>query len=143
MVVKTSLKILLSLSLLLQTMVFQVSLPNLVLCFGEDGHIAFEWQDNTNHCAHNSSFSYNFLFETKSEITAKVGAGCTDINLHFLPSYADSIKKQNQTLTSAAFMALGDINYLKDAMPFNSNQYRKNPQFNPILDAVKNTILII
>jgi hypothetical protein len=144
MPLKNKIKIFLSFSLLLQAMVFPIALPNLVLCFGGDGHIAFEVQDETNHCAHNDSDNSNILLRTEYEITGLASTDCTDINLHFYHFHADIVTKHNPILSNTSVIIPYDVYYPKDVLSVNNAAIYKNmPQFNSTLDAVKKTILLI
>jgi hypothetical protein len=45
----------LSVSILVYSTILQFSVPSIVLCFGNDGHIAFEQTDDNNECAKNGN----------------------------------------------------------------------------------------
>ena len=42
--------LLLSMLILAYSTILQFSIPSIILCFGEDGHIAFEQSDGNTHC---------------------------------------------------------------------------------------------
>ena len=68
--------------LFLQTLLFQVDIPEVILCFGDDGHISLE-NTNFNNCEHDTNLT---LFPILKENNNKeIHNTCVDINLdlHF------------------------------------------------------------
>ncbi|HGY56278.1 MAG TPA: hypothetical protein ENK44_11275 [Caldithrix abyssi] len=95
------------LALLLQTAYFQVALPNIVLCFGDDDHIAFEWRDSQGICEHSSLVNNRVLSATTSGHSETHNMECTDLSLHFHPAYASEVtKKQVQKVHNLSYIRL-------------------------------------
>ena len=143
MTMNKSLNIIISFSMLVQAAVFQVALPNLVLCFGDDGHVAFELQNGSSQCDHNISVSNIFSFHPENELTEIAGMDCTDIDLHFHLSYTDKIQKKNHPTSST--LILEHFNFrVMEKVPFYSsvNHTHFSPQYT-MNSAIKNTVLII
>ncbi len=104
-------------SIMLQAAFFQVAMPNLVLCIGEDGHVAFEWHSQNTSDHHKDSALPNLFIHSKTADSASDKANCKDINLHFHPSQAEKTQNKNIVKISAKlFFAF----YFK-------NQERTNP----------------
>lgn len=130
-------------ALFMQTLFFQVALPSLVLCFGEDGHIAFEWNDTSTQCKFDAPVQQsNFNVEIKDYLE-KPETDCTDINLHFHNSLAEKSKNQKYpTNINKSFLP----DYISDLKKFNKYTYPKlqsTIETNHILDDIQNTVLII
>ncbi len=97
---KKILHIFIGLALLLQALFFQVALPNLVLCFGEDGHLAFEFQVAQESCLHTSVLKNRLFSNAENGHVKNKDAQCTDLYLHFHTSFAhrDFNKQTHQSL---------------------------------------------
>jgi len=85
----------LSFVLLLQAAFFQVALPNLVLCFGSDGHISFEWQFEKRLCSQENLVDSIIFSNSENKYAGTPEADCTDVYLHFHPSFAYKNHKKN------------------------------------------------
>ncbi len=84
-------------TILLQAAFFQIAMPNLVLCIGEDGHVAFEWrlQDSSSH--HKDNVLPDLFTHSKKAGSAAANTNCSDINLHLHPSHAEHVQKKSNT----------------------------------------------
>lgn len=137
------LNILIIFSLFMQTLFFQVALPSLVLCFGEDGHIGFEWNDTSTKCEFDAPVQQsNFNIEIKDYLE-KPETDCTDINLHFHVSFAEKSNNQKHpTITTKSF--LPDYNSdLKKLNKYTYPKFQNTIETNHILDNIQSTVLII
>ncbi len=139
---KKILPVVLTLAVFLQVSLSQVALPNLVLCFGENGHFAFEFQEKQEACEHSSLVNLPLLgMDTVHKRTHDME--CSDINLHIHPSYAYNafVKKTERVFDSGSVTAInlnGPVNGAEIKIPF----YRNNPlSFTPQFQ--QNTILLI
>ncbi len=90
---------LLGFTILLQAAFFQVAMPNLVLCIGDDGHVAFEWRSQNTSGRHKDSVIPNLFSHGKIAQPVAGKIDCTDINLHFHPSQAEKTHNKNVTKT--------------------------------------------
>ena len=117
-------------------------MPNLVLCLGEDGHIAFEWQ-HERQCDHDN-VQETILFGNLEEENSEAGEiNCTDIDLHFHPSSANiTAKTSNFTIVNNVF----DFDFLPVTDRTNRlssiNKALDTP-LDLLIEEIKNTILII
>ncbi len=75
------LKILLSVLIITQSMVFQVSAPRLVLCIGDEEHVAVEVSDGGHFAAEN--YHFNTLFASSGKQHHLIGDKCVDISLDY------------------------------------------------------------
>ena len=86
------LKIFLSLLIIAQSMIFQVSAPQLVLCVGDEGHVAVEVSENS----HSDIDAHNFkaLFAENRTKHHLINDDCFDIPLdyHFGSSHISNKK---------------------------------------------------
>ncbi len=143
MIKKKLLNIILSFSLLLQALVFQVALPNLVLCFGDDGHIAFELLGESSQCDHNDSAHNIIPFQSENEITGILVADCIDIDLHFFPSFAEHTQKKNY-FTDTVKLIGQYLLWTNDCIPYSSClKLTHFSPLDPIIGTIQSTVLII
>ena len=134
--------IVLSLAVVLQVSLSQVALPNLVLCFGENGHFAFEFREGQEACEHNSLVNLPLLgMNTIHKRTHDMG--CYDINLHIHPSYAHNVvMKKNAMTPDTGFVMVFSTNMAEYSGKVRGTYLKKNPQQYPQM-LLQNTILII
>ena len=81
--------------LLQQSLLAHVALPHFVLCFGEDGHVAVEWNESASSCDLENP-SLNHLESTEKGCFENCGPACTDINLsnsHLSEARAQELQK--------------------------------------------------
>lgn len=143
MIIRKILNFGLSFFLTLQAMVFQVALPDVVLCFGDDGHIAFELQGKTNQCDHDDVVS-NFIPYLSDEETNEIaGIDCTDIKLHFHTSFANKISKKNFTIFTNITYERLDIWKVNENPTDPSLITPESFPHHPIKEILQSTILII
>ncbi|KAA3616767.1 MAG: hypothetical protein D8M58_17320 [Calditrichaeota bacterium] len=95
-----NLKVVLAFFVLIQSLLFQVSLPELVLCFGDDGHIALESSERDADHKHDK----NHFSDLVKLFNQNDSDDCTDINLDWHFSNADVIKKSNKNLNHNSFV---------------------------------------
>jgi hypothetical protein len=93
MIKQKLLPVILGFSVLLQAAFFQVALPNMVLCIGDNGHVAFEWRPLSGHGQHNDAPLPGLFSLIPKEHSVFSEFNCTDINLHFHPSHAERVQK--------------------------------------------------
>jgi hypothetical protein len=88
----SSIKVLMTFFILTQALFFQVDLPQLVLCFGDDGHIALENSDGV-ACGHPE----NLLAKAVKKLQSISGRhdDCKDVILDWHFSNADLTKIKN------------------------------------------------
>ncbi|MGD9900429.1 MAG: hypothetical protein AB7T22_14990, partial [Calditrichaceae bacterium] len=75
---KMILQIWLGLLILVQTSLFQIALPELVICFGEDGHVAIE-RDDCQDCVHPQNDEEDAAITRPDNHLNEFG--CTDLSL--------------------------------------------------------------
>lgn len=143
MIIRKTLNIILSLSLTLQALVFHIALPNLVLCFGDDGHIAFELKGEMNQCAHDNTVSNIIPFLSENEIAKTPGVDCTDIDLHSHPSFADKIPKKNHTFYTTSTFEQSNFWKMRENPFTTSVGLTHTIPHNPIIGTLQSTVLII
>ena len=95
------LPVLLGFSILLQAAFFQVAIPNLILCIGDNGHIAFEWRSLSAYGQHDDAPLPALFLLTEKKDSSSSELNCTDINLHFHPSRAEKTQKKSITKFSS------------------------------------------
>jgi len=132
-----------SLTILLQAALFQVATPNLVLCIGDDGHIAFEWPNDKEHCSHDIELDRLIFSNSENKFAGINETGCTDIDLHFHPSSANKAQKKNHSIFSAKTFGQHNLWSMEKANKSTTINLQYNTLFNPIIETVKHTILII
>jgi len=133
-----SVKIILALFVLIQSFLFNVSLPELVLCFGEDGHVAIEKASN-NSCDHDDEHL------TKLENEEKINErheDCTDLNLDWHFSNADIKLKNYIPHNNSSKYSVNPL------LKFSDNTFRhlNKSQFNPNLNnlnSIRTTVFLI
>lgn len=83
--------------LFFQSLVFQIDIPHVILCFGDDGHISLEKSNNI-ICEHNSNPDLSrIIYENKIKATH---GDCTDINLDLHFSYPNIQKNKSSIITA-------------------------------------------
>lgn len=125
--------------LLLQTAFFQVDLPEIVLCFGNDGHIAIEKTD-ADICGLESDYCSNI---NAVETIKSVHGDCTDLILDWHFSNADNVKKANylrNTLLSGFLTQ--SVNKTK-VMSFSNTFIGRSNRSKQIITSIKTTTLLI
>lgn len=133
----------LSFILILQAAFFQIALPNLILCFGSDGHITFEWQSEEKLCDHENLVDSAMFSNSEKEFTGTPEADCTDIDLHFHPSFANKTQKKNNSLFVTKTFGQHNLwTTEKNNKYVTINLHHIIPS-NPKIEAVQNTVLII
>ncbi|KAA3657000.1 MAG: hypothetical protein DWQ10_14235 [Calditrichaeota bacterium] len=137
------LNILLSFTIMIQAAFFQVAIPNLVLCFSGNDHIAFEWQDKDGLCAQENPVNQTVFNTLKYQVAETPETNCTDIDLHFHPSFAHTAKKSK--LSSSAVNTIYQHPSLSVAIndPSSVISLLQTTPFNPIIGMIENTVLII
>ncbi len=140
---KKLLHIVLGFTILLQAAFFQIAMPNLVLCIGEDGHIAFEWHSQKGADHHKNRALPNLFAHSEKLKASTNSVNCTDINLHFHPSRAEKTQKQNiSKMVSTVFHQFETQNQERINHPV-SFKLIYSSQFNPNIGIAQSTILII
>lgn len=122
-----------------QTLLFQVDLPELVLCFGDDGHVAIEQASDSAH-EHNEiqDISYMDVFQAFNSRHDD----CTDIELDWHFSNADVTKVKNKiplynsTFLQFPFLQISENSFL------NNNLVHTNYSKSTI-NSIRTTILLI
>ena len=139
---KKTLHIILGLAVFLHALFFQMALPNLVLCFGEDGHLALEWHGGQEVCEHNAFVSTQiFNFDNFHVKTHDVE--CSDLNLHFHPAYAfKTLKKKSGAVSDISLTTVYRSSMLKTTDKEAVDHLRKY-FLQPPQHSKQNTILII
>jgi len=133
----------LSFLLILQAMVFQVALPNLVLCFGKDGRIAFELQNEDDHCIRANSVS-NIVFGQAGMLNHGVhDNGCTDVDLHFHPASANKTHRENQSDDTALVSASSCLSAMISTNPTESTNFELCTVSGQVLASLQATVLLI
>lgn len=137
--IKSAAKLLATL-LFLQSLFFQVDLPQLVLCFGPDGHIALERTSNPANCHENDSVSETAALLTVPEFGHDQ---CDDVSLdwHFSRAAKNVLKKSyiaqiNNAVLTYPYSNLSEVRLNVSA----TNLYKTNPRLETLL---KSTVLII
>lgn len=135
--------VILSLTLIIQAAVFQVALPNLILCIGDDGHIALEWQEEQEHCRHNNLVNKTVFNDTENIHSGSQEVDCTDIGLHFHSSYAYKTQKGNKSINIAKIYGQQQLLVVNK---FNKSRFTfitPTNLCNPTIELVKTTVLTI
>jgi hypothetical protein len=133
----------LSITLVIQAALFQIALPNLILCIGNTGHVALEWQEKQEHCRHDNLVS-KIIFDSIENIhSGSQEVDCKDINLHFHSSFASKVQKENIIVNIEKTYVQKDLlatNNFRDSRIV-SLEY---PNYtNPTIDLVKTFVLTI
>lgn len=123
-----------------QALLFQVDLPQLVLCFGDDGHIAIE---KTN----GSMSEHEGLHFTKAaavlQTINEAHADCTDIKLDWHFSNAKIVKLKNKTFRDNTSLYV-PFSPLQHANLFLTRAYTIRPNLNvQTAQVIHTTILLI
>jgi len=114
--------LLLSVLILAYSTVLLYSMPSIVLCFGEDGYIAFENSDENNQCIDNDN-NFTLPLNNCTDLSDQTD-NCQDVPLIYVLS-ALYLKKDGKIKT--ANLALGDLTvdpikaYLKSKIEIRSN----------------------
>lgn len=128
----------LSILVLMQSLVFQLSQPDTVLCIGDNGHITLEQKGTDKHCNHPSD---PFLFDQLAGNDFHED-DCMDISLE---QHLESADKKHEDIQRKSS---GNRSYRVDVIhPLSTgikNQInRRNNIFPPELDALKGIVLLI
>lgn len=135
--------IILSFILLLQAAFFQIALPNLVLCFGEDGHISFEWQTDKVECS-NENLINKYLFNNiEDEYERTCEEKCTDIDLHFHLSIAEKTQKKYHSLFSVKYFEQYNLWTTEKLNNYTTKNIYNIIPSNLKIEEVETTVLII
>ena len=135
--------ILLSYFLLIQGLVFQVSQPNIILCFGKDGHIAFELQNEEDHCIRANNVS-EIVFGQAGMLNHGVhDNGCTDVDLHFHPASANKTHRESQSSDIAMVSSSSSLTAVISTAPAESRNFQLYPASGQVLASVQATVLLI
>lgn len=143
MILRNLLIIIVSYAVLLQAALFQVALPNLVLCIGENGHLAFEWQSKDSQCVADDLLNYSIFYDSGEDIYNSEEINCTDINLHFHPSFAGKTKIINYSKFTENKSIFYKIDITESTKYFSFLNTNHITYLNSVLESLQNTILII
>lgn len=123
-----------------QTLLFQVDLPELVLCFGEDGHVAIE-KASDNACEHDGDTALQNIVKIKT--IKPLHDDCTDITLDWHFSNADIVKKTNNNIKniSSGFLSQA-LQHTSEYPVKNTSQQSANTNKHTIT-ALQSTVLLI
>ena len=125
--------------LFLQALFFQVDLPELVLCFGEDGHIAIE-KAIEKDCRHDND-KFNIAYKILLAFDQKHDA-CNDLNLdlHFsnanVKKNKNNVPQNNSNIYILAFSKHNN-NYLNTKKKIQTTTNKQT------INIIHNTILLI
>jgi len=137
-VMKKQIFIILTHFLFLQALLFQVDLPDLVICFGEDGHIALELSKETEH-SHDENLSdsakYFQFMDQKSE-------DCNDLRLDLHFSNANVNKSKNTVPLHKSTPVFYSYPNLSNKS-INSNNEVQPATNKQTISTIHNTILLI
>jgi len=132
--------LMLSLLILLYSTILQFSVQSVVLCFGDDGHIAFEQSEVGYPCVDSDEHG-NHLIDSHENLSHQDG-GCNDvslINFSSNPYIGKECKLKNFKL-SPVDIRLKTSNSI-NISPFN---FLINPIIiHPTTESLRNTILLI
>ena len=125
--------------LFLQTLFFQVDLPELVLCFGEDGHVAIE-KAIDNACEHDGDTALQNIVKIKT--IKPLHDDCTDIKLDWHFANADIVKKTTKLLKnhSPGFVT---VFFSQSLQHTNQSSYHISKTSKHTLSAIQTTVLLI
>ncbi|MEW6144119.1 MAG: hypothetical protein AB1598_03765 [Thermodesulfobacteriota bacterium] len=127
-------------------LLFQITLPGIVLCFGADGHIALE-NKNVGYCCGSISISMN----TQQSDLKTIGysesthcGDCTDIRISENSS-GKKVVSSNELESHIGIYAF--VVYVLSLPMFEETSMKKtliqeSPKTNPSLDSLQTTILI-
>ena len=124
---------------LLQSLVFQVSYPDTVLCIGDDGHVMFEKVGTDTHCDHPSD---PLLLDQLAENDFHEN-DCVDIPLKQHLENAYFKHKVEKRIDKSDRHFIVEINYLTKQSVRDLNFSHNYFACLPSLDAVKSVVLLI
>jgi hypothetical protein len=127
-------------ALLMQILFFQVAIPSLVLCFGEDGHIAFEWKNDTGQYKLEEPIQ---LTDFNKDVIEKPETECTDINLYFYVSFAKKSKNKNYSTIITERLIQNYNSVSESTNKYSFIKLHHTTEKNHNLDTIQNTVLII
>jgi hypothetical protein len=131
---------LLSLLLLVYSTVLQFSLPAVVLCFGDDGHIAFEQSELENPCVDTTEHG-DYLIGSHENLSHQ-DEDCNDIpliNLYSIPF----IEKESKSKTLKLSIVENYSKFTNTSFISQFNIVQKSTTNHPILECLQSTILLI
>lgn len=129
--------------LFLQTIFFQVAIPNLILCFGKDGHIAFEWLPEDDDCTPGNPINHILFSGHEQEYREIPEVDCTDINLHWHPASAEKRQNQRHLLTQVkTYVSIKVLTRENKSHLISYTLQHKSPS-DPIIETVQGTVLLI
>lgn len=104
------LKIFLSLLIVAQSMIFQISSPQLVLCIGGEGHIAVEVSDDRH--SDNENHHFEALFDKSNSLHHLLNNNCIDIPLdyHFGNSHISNKKNSDFPVFQQNYYSINQLN---------------------------------
>ena len=134
------LKILLSLLIIAQSMIFQVSSPQLVLCIGDEGHIAVEVSDDRH--SDNENYYFEALFDKSNSLHHLLNNNCIDISLdyHFGSSHISNKKSNDLPLFQQSSYS---VNQFSSYNSCNFNDFISAEKISSINQHIAVTILLI
>lgn len=135
---KTQFPKLLTHLLFLQALFFQVDLPDLVLCFGGDGHIAIEVSEETDHNHDDNLSNSAKYFQFKDQKPED----CNDLtlDLHFSNAHVNK-SKNNVFLQKSTPVIISYPN--QNSKSINTNNEIRTAANKQIVSTIHNTILLI
>ncbi|MGD9489507.1 MAG: hypothetical protein AB7W47_15925 [Calditrichaceae bacterium] len=130
----------LSVLILIQTSLLQIALPELVICFGEDGHVAIE-RDDRPDCGHPLNATEEVALTGKYDDQHHFG--CTDLSLDLLNGTPLTKTKQNHSDAQATIHFYTVLNF--DALQkYDLTGFTQPVSFeHPILNSIRATTLLI
>jgi len=132
--------LLLSMLILAYSTALQFSMPSIVLCFGEDGHIAFEQSDENNQCV---DVDYNFILPVNSYTDlSDQKDNCQDIPLINILS-ALYLKKDSKITTAKLAVFTGTVDTIKVHLVSHFDIYQDFTIIHSSMKSLQNTILLI
>jgi hypothetical protein len=125
--------------LFLQSLFFQVDLPELVLCFGDDGHVAIEVTSEAdcvydNDTPNTKASAFQVLNEKHDD--------CNDLKLDLHFSNADVNKNKTNLLKHIAYLHLPSF-FSQNKQSQNANQKIQTTTNKQTINTIHNTILLI
>jgi len=131
---------LLSLLILAYSTVLQFSMPSFVLCFGDDGHIAFEQSDENYHCVETDTEDDHPIHKHKN--LSHQEENCQDIPLKtvLLTFY---LKKDGEIKTVIPIIASVTINKVNAYLDSHFNIDIDDPIIHSSMKSLQSTILLI
>ncbi len=131
---------LLSLLILAYSTVLQFSMPSIVLCFGEDGHIAFEQSDENYQCVDindNANLPVNKCPELSDQKN-----DCQDVPLISILSTL-YLKKDSKSKTAKLAIVDVTVDTIKDYLVSKIEISNKYNIIHPSMLSLQTTILLI